>query len=36
MPKQFTEDFRRQAVDLYETTEGATLDSIATDLGIGK
>ncbi|QIM17604.1 IS3 family transposase [Leucobacter coleopterorum] len=36
MPKQFSEDFKRQAVDLYETTEGATLDSIASDLGIGK
>ena len=36
MPKQFTEAFKRQAVDLYETTVGATLDSIATDLGIGK
>jgi transposase len=36
MPKQFNEDFKRQAVDLYETTEGATLDSIASDLGIGK
>ena len=36
MPKQFSEDFKRQAVDLYETTEGATLASIAEDLGIGK
>lgn len=35
MPKQFSEDFKRQAVDLYETTEGATLASIAEDLGIG-
>lgn len=36
MPKQFSEDFKRQAVDLYETTEGASLQSIASDLGIGK
>lgn len=36
VPKQFTEEFKRQAVDLYETTEGATLQTIAEDLGISK
>lgn len=34
--KNYTEDFKRQAVDLYEQTEGATLRSIATDLGISR
>ena len=32
--KNRTEDFRRQAVDLYESTPGATLRGIAADLGI--
>lgn len=32
--KTYTEEFRRRAVDLYETTPGATVRSIAGDLGI--
>jgi len=32
--KSYSEEFRRQAVDLYESTPGATLRSIAADLGI--
>lgn len=32
--KNYSEEFRRQAVDLYESTPGATLRSIAADLGI--
>ena len=32
----YTDEFRRQAVDLYESTEGATLKGIAGDLGIGR
>ena len=32
--KNYTEEFRRQAVDLYRSTPGATLRGIATDLGI--
>lgn len=35
-PKQFGEDIKRQAVDLYETTEGASFNSIAAELGIGR
>lgn len=34
--KSYTDDFRRQAVDLYESTEGATLSGIAGDLGIAR
>ncbi len=34
--KSYTDDFRRQAVDLYESTEGATLSGIASDLGIAR
>lgn len=30
--KTYTDEFRRQAVDLYEQTEGATLSGIAGDL----
>ena len=30
--KHYTDDFRRQAVDLYESTPGATLKGIADDL----
>ena len=30
----YSEEFRRQAVDLYESTPGATLRGIAADLGI--
>jgi transposase len=32
--KNYSEEFRRQAVDLYESTAGATLRGIAADLGI--
>lgn len=32
--KNYSEEFRRQAVDLYESTPGATVRSIAADLGI--
>ncbi|GAB47721.1 putative transposase [Mobilicoccus pelagius NBRC 104925] len=32
--KTYSEEFRRQAVELYETTPGATVRGIADDLGI--
>ena len=32
--KSYSDEFRRQAVDLYESTPGATLRGIAADLGI--
>ncbi len=32
--KNYSEEFRCQAVDLYESTPGATVRSIAADLGI--
>lgn len=32
--KNYSEEFRRQAVDLYESTPGATVHGIAEDLGI--
>src|SRR5699024_4073378 len=34
--KNYREEFKRQAVDLYENTEGATLRGIASDLGIAR
>jgi transposase len=34
--KSYTDEFRRQAVDLYESTPGATLRGIAEDLGIAR
>jgi transposase len=34
--KNYTDDFKRQAVDLYEQTQGATLRGIAADLGISR
>ena len=34
--KHYTEEFWRQAVDLYEQTEGATLAGIAGDLGLAR
>jgi transposase len=34
--KSYSEEFRRQAVDLYESTPGATLKGIADDLGISR
>ena len=32
--KNYSEEFRRQAVELYESTPGATIRGIAADLGI--
>jgi transposase len=32
--KNYSDEFRRQAVDLYESTPGATLRGIAADLGV--
>jgi len=32
--KNYSQEFRRQAVDLYESTPGATVRGIADDLGI--
>ena len=32
--KNYSDEVRRQAVDLYESTPGATVRSIAADLGI--
>lgn len=34
--KNYTDEFRRQAVDLYESTPGATLRGIADDLGMAR
>jgi len=34
--KNYSEEFRRQAVDLYESTPAATLKGIAADLGIAR
>jgi transposase len=34
--KSYTEEFRRQAVDLYRSTPDATLRGIAADLGISR
>lgn len=34
--KNYTDEFRRRAVDLYESTPGATLQGIAADLGISR
>lgn len=34
--KNYTEDFRRQAVDLLESTPGATVKGIADDLGVSR
>lgn len=32
--KNYSEEFRRQAVELYESTPGATIRGIAADLGV--
>jgi transposase len=32
--KSYSEEFRRSAVDLYATTDGATIAGIAEDLGV--
>ncbi len=34
--KNYTDEFRQQAVDLYESTPGATLKGIARDLGVSR
>jgi transposase len=34
--KNYTEEFRRQAVDLYRSAPGATLRGIAADWGISR
>jgi len=34
--KNYTDKFRRRAVDLFESTPGATLKGIAGDLGISR
>ena len=34
--KNYTDEFRRQAVDLYRSTPGATLRGIAADSGISR
>ena len=34
--KTYTEEFKRDAVALYETSPGATISSIAEDLGINR
>jgi len=34
--KNYTDEFRRQAVDLYRSSPGATLRGIAADLGISR
>ena len=34
--KSYTDEFRRRAVDLFESTPGATLQGIAVDLGISR
>lgn len=34
--KNYTDEFRRRAVDLYESTPGATLQGIAADLGVSR
>ncbi len=34
--KNYTDEFRRRAVDLYESTPDATLKGIAADLGISR
>ncbi|AZZ42396.1 IS3 family transposase [Acidipropionibacterium jensenii] len=34
--KNYTDEFRQRAVDLYESTPGATLKAIASDLGISR
>ena len=34
--KNYTDEFRRRAVDLYESAPGATLKGIAADLGVSR
>ena len=34
--KNYPDEFRQRAVDLYESTPGATLNGIAADLGISR
>lgn len=34
--KNYTDEFRREAVELYEHTPGATLRGVAADLGVSR
>lgn len=34
--KFYDEEFKRRAVDLYESTAGATIQGISTDLGVSR
>ena len=34
--KTYTERFKRDAVSLYESTPGATINAIASDLGVNR
>ncbi|MCT2252790.1 transposase, partial [Corynebacterium sanguinis] len=34
--KTYTEQFKRDAVSLYESTPGATINAIASDLGVNR
>ncbi|MFV4914548.1 transposase, partial [Microbacterium lacticum] len=34
--KNYTDEFRQRAVDLFASTPGATLKGIAADLGISR
>jgi transposase len=34
--KSYSPEFRRQAVDLYKSTPGATLRGISADLGVSR
>lgn len=34
--KNYSDEFRRRAVDLFESTPGATISAIADDLGISR
>ncbi|MGO2748398.1 transposase [Microbacterium sp.] len=34
--KNYTDEFRRRAVDLFESSPGATLKGIAADLGVSR
>ncbi|GLY30736.1 hypothetical protein Kisp02_41010 [Kineosporia sp. NBRC 101731] len=34
--KSYSKEFRHQAVDLYRSTRGGTVQGIAADLGIGR
>ncbi|MDV6278533.1 transposase [Rhodococcus erythropolis] len=36
MVKRYTDEFRRRAVDLYQSTPGATVKAIAADVGVSR